>query len=1508
MMEMMWLHREITSSRGSVVPKRGLEGDISISIKLASPETIRSWSYGEVKKTETINYRTLKPERDGLFCERIFGPTKDWECYCGKYKKVRFKGIICDRCGVEVTTSRVRRERMGHIELASPVCHIWFFKGTPSYMSYILDISPKDLEKVIYFEDYVVIDPGPYVSGVKKGELLSEEEAKEVRRRIEEAFKAERISDEEYRVIDPGPMRVVRVAREGRYLWERIEEGKVIGAEEYAAYTKAISDSFSIYPVYRLLEPVGDMEEGTILAEATYNGLRRSYGDKIKAERLWRVGNPGISVAGLMKGQIISDEEKREREDAYPGLFKAGMGAEAIRELLREIDLELLSQELREELKLDISSAQRKKVIKRLRIVEAFRKSGNKPEWMVMEVIPVIPPDLRPLVSLDGGRFASSDLNELYRRLLNRNNRLKKLMEAGAPEIIIRNEKRMLQEAVDALFENGRRGSVVKGAGGRPLKSLSDSLKGKQGRFRQNLLGKRVDYSGRSVIVVDPKLRYDQCGLPRIMAIELFKPFIIRKLEEKGIAHSLRRARRAVDKLDPQIWEVLEEVVKDHPVLLNRAPTLHRLSIQAFQPVLVDGKAIRIHPLVCEGFNADFDGDQMAVHVPLSTEAQLEARILMMPSQNILSPRNGRVIASPSLDMVLGCAYLTKELPDQKGEGKVFSSPEEAIYAYELGEVALHARVKIRVDGKILDTTVGRAIFNTIVPKELGFVNDFVTGDKLEELVTRCHRTLGAKRTAAFLDSLMDMGFEYATKSGISICMDDMVIPPKKKEIIEEARKRIREIDERYKAGELTEAERYTMVVDVWDEVTSLVSNEMFGEIAKLEDPRYPGERRPPRINPISIMNESGARAKKDLLRQLSGMRGLMSRPSGEIIEFPVTSSFREGLSLLEYFISTHGARKGLADTALKTADAGYLTRRLVDVAQDVVVTERDCGTPNGIVVRALYDGDQLVQSLKERIVGRVVLTTIVDPVTDEVIIRANELITEEIAERLEAGWDAIPVRSVLTCEAKHGVCQMCFGADLATGRLVELGTAVGIIAAQSIGEPGTQLTLRTFHVGGAAKVREAESEIRAKNAGIVKYHDAHFVEDRNGRIMILSRNAEVSVLREGGREIERYPVPYGAYVVIGDGERVFAGDVIARWDPYREFIFTEKSGKVLFENIKEGLTMREEVDLGSNRVERVIVEHRDEKLVPYIAIMDTEGNKVAEYPMPTGAHLLVEDGQEVMAGDPLAKMIKEVGKTKDITTGLPRVEELFEARKPKDAATISEISGVVEIGGVEKGMRRIVVRNEEAGQVREYYVPHGRQLKVHHGDRIEAGDPLTAGPLNPHDILRTKGEKELQRYLVDEIQGIYRSEGIDINDKYIEIIIRQMMRKVRIISPGDTEFLEGELVSKEVLEQENERIRKEGGKPALWEPVLLGITKASLGTDSWISAASFQETTRVLAEAAVYGKVDELKGLKENVIVGHLIPAGTGFKGLSKVRVISPEEKELEVPSEELTIKEKEG
>ena len=1327
----------------------------AVRISLASPEMIHKWSFGEVKKPETINYRTFKPEREGLFCAKIFGPTRDYECICGKYKRMKFRGVVCEKCGVEVTQSKVRRERMGHIELASPVAHIWFLRSLPSRIGNLLDMSLKDVERVLYCESYVVVDP--LETPLKEGQLLSEEE---------------------------------------------------------------LQDAMT--------------EHG-------------------------------------------------------PG-FKAKMGGEAIKDLLVKLDLEFLSKKLRVDIKESKSEANIKKLTKRLKVVDAFKGSPNKPEWMILDVIPVIPPDLRPLVPLDGGRFATSDLNDLYRRVINRNNRLKRLKELSAPEIIIRNEKRMLQESVDALFDNGRRGKVFTGPNKRPLRSLSDALKGKQGRFRQNLLGKRVDYSGRSVIVVGPHLRLHQCGIPKKMALELFKPFVYNKLEERGLASTIKHAKKIVEQETDEVWDILAEIVKEHPVLLNRAPTLHRLGIQGFEPVLNEGKAIQLHPLVCTAYNADFDGDQMAVHVPLSLEAQTESRVLMMSTNNILSPANGRPIINPSQDVVLGLYWMTRLRHGAKGSGRVFSSISEVLYAYETGHIDIQAGIKVRVNGKLEETTTGRAILADMVPPEVSFdqTNQLMTKKQVANLIDSCFRVSGNKATVLLADRLMMTGFKYSTVAGISICADDMLVPKSKQQLIDQTNLQVQEIHKQYDEGLITDGERYNKVLDLWTQTSDKVAKELMNEI-EFEEFDVDGEKKKgTSFNNIYVMFHSGARGSAAQIRQLAGMRGLMAKPSGAIMETPITANFREGLSVLQYFISTHGARKGLADTALKTANSGYLTRRLVDVAQDCIVLEQDCNTDEGMTVRPLIEGGEIIQTLGERILGRVSFEDIQDPYSEKIIVHKNEEITEEKVLALdEAGIDVIKIRSVLTCKTNRGVCAMCYGRDLACGNIVNLGEAVGIIAAQSIGEPGTQLTMRTFHLGGTATRAIEQSIYEARREGIIKFEGLITVRNRNGKLVVMNRNGEVIVQDDTGRERDRFRLVYGAVLEVSEGDTVESGELIAEWDPYSVPIVTEVDGFIKYEDITEGSTISEQVDSVTGFSTKVITEGKDTSLKPSVLLVDKKGESIkspnsgnnVRYRLPVGAQLLVAADAEVKAGDIIAKMHRETTKTKDITGGLPRVAELFEARKPKESAIVTEIDGYVSFGKDLKGKQRVTVTPPEGkGEPREYLIPKGKHIAVREGEYVKAGEALMDGSTNPHDILAVLGDQELASYIVNEIQEVYRLQGVPINDKHIEIIVRQMLKRVKVKDPGDTRFLLEEQVEKYEFEVENKKIMEEGGEPAKAEPLLLGITKASLSTESWISAASFQETTKVLTEAAICGAKDDLNGLKENIIMGRLIPAGTGL------------------------------
>jgi DNA-directed RNA polymerase subunit beta' len=1359
----------------------------AIRISISSPEKIRERSFGEVKKPETINYRTFKPERDGLFCAKIFGPTKDYECNCGKYKRMKHRGIVCEKCGVEVIPSKVRRERLGHIDLATPVAHIWFLKSLPSRIGNLLDMTLKDLEKVLYFEAYAVT---------------------------------------------------------------------------------------------------------------------------------------AAKNTGMTLGEVFSEDQYQKAMEEHVGQFEAGMGAAAIRDCLKALDLDALAEQLRAEMVEATSEAKRKKTAKRLKVVEAFKASGNKPEWMILECIPVLPPELRPLVPLDGGRFATSDLNDLYRRVINRNNRLKRLMELQAPEVIVRNEKRMLQEAVDALFDNGRRGRAIAGPNKRPLKSLSDMLKGKSGRFRQNLLGKRVDYSGRSVIVVGPELRLHQCGLPKKMALELFKPFIYNKLEEKGFVTTIKSAKKMVEKERPEVWDVLEEVIKEHPVMLNRAPTLHRLGIQAFEPVLIEGKAIQLHPLVCTAFNADFDGDQMAVHLPLSIESQVEARVLMMSTNNILSPAHGKPIIVPSQDMVLGIYYMTRDKPFALGEGKIFASPDEVRIAFDATEVDLQARIKVRMKNldadertQIIETTTGRIILREILPETVPYtaINKVMTKKELSNLVDICYRLAGNKETVILADKLKEIGFRYSSIAGISICINDMVIPEGKPAIIESASEEVKEIQNQYTEGLITDGERYNKVIDIWAKSTEEIAKEMLDNLSRDTVISPDGkEVKVPSFNAIHMMADSGSRGSAQQIRQLAGMRGLMAKPSGEIIETPITANFREGLTVLQYFISTHGARKGLADTALKTANSGYLTRRLVDVAQDAIITETDCGTLDGLLVSALIEGGEIIEHIGDRILGRVALDDVLDPVTGEVLVPANFDIDETLTKRIEdAGLEKVKIRSVLTCQSKRGICAMCYGRDLARGHLVNLGEAVGVIAAQSIGEPGTQLTMRTFHIGGTASRRAEQTSLEARNEGKVRFININSVSNLEGHHIVMNRNGEVAIVDDTGRERERYGIVYGAKIKVSPDQPVKPGDTLAEWDPYTMPILTEVSGKVKFGDILEGVSMEEQLDEVTGLSRKVIIESRDADKRPRITIKDEAGktvkiseSTVGRYFLPVGANISVAEDSVVSAGDVIAKIPRETTKTKDITGGLPRVAELFEARKPKDYAVIGEIDGVVSFGKDAKGKRKVLI-TPEMGEPKEYLIPKGKHISVHEGDHVKAGEALMDGSSNPHDILRVLGQKELAKYLVDEVQEVYRLQGVKINDKHIETIVRQMLRRVRIKEVGDTNLLIDDQLERYAFEEENEKALNKGGRPALAEPLLLGITKASLSTESFISAASFQETTKVLTQAAIEGKVDNLRGLKENVIMGRLIPAGTGLARYRNLRLAmtEPEKREtdLEEPEESM-------
>jgi len=1343
----------------------------SIRIGLASPEMIRSWSYGEVKKPETINYRTFKPERDGLFCAKIFGPVKDYECLCGKYKRLKHRGVVCEKCGVEVTQSKVRRERMGHIELASPTAHIWFLKSLPSRIGLMLDMTLREIERVLYFEAFVVIEPG---------------------------------------------------------------------------------------------------------------------------------------MTQLQRGQLLTDEMYLESIEAHGDEFDARMGAEAVFELLKSLDLQAEVLKVREEITGTNSETKIKRLTKRLKLLESFIESGNKPEWMVMTVLPVLPPDLRPLVPLDGGRFATSDLNDLYRRVINRNNRLRRLLELNAPDIIVRNEKRMLQEAVDALLDNGRRGRAITGTNKRPLKSLADMIKGKQGRFRQNLLGKRVDYSGRSVIVVGPTLRLHQCGLPKKMALELFKPFIFSKLQLRGEASTIKAAKRMVEREGPEVWDILEEVIREHPVLLNRAPTLHRLGIQAFEPVLIEGKAIQLHPLVCTAFNADFDGDQMAVHVPLSLEAQLEARALMMSSNNILSPANGDPIIVPSQDVVLGLYCMTRERVAARGEGMMFTDVQEVHRAYESRVADIQAKCKVRIteylkaEGggyrpnlRVVTTTVGRALLSDILPKGLSFdlVNRDMTKKAISGVINACYRNVGLKETVVFADQLMYTGFHYATRAGVSIGVDDMVVPQQKARILGTAEREVKEIQEQYASGLVTDGERYNKVVDIWSRTNDQVAKAMMEKLGVEDVTNVKGQVvQQKSFNSIYMMADSGARGSAAQIRQLAGMRGLMAKPDGSIIETPITANFREGLNAMQYFISTHGARKGLADTALKTANSGYLTRRLVDVAQDLVVTEPDCGTTNGLTMNPIVEGGDVVEGLGERVLGRVVAETVMKPSGDAVVIEGGIMIDEKLVKRLEAeGVDLVKVRSPITCQTRYGVCAQCYGRDLARGHRINLGEAVGVIAAQSIGEPGTQLTMRTFHIGGAASRAAAANSVEVKGKGAARLHNLKTVHHEKGHWVAVSRSGELGVIDEFGRERERYKIPYGAVITVTDGDPIVSGQIVATWDPHTHPVVTEVAGFIKFQDFIDGVTVQSQVDEVTGLSSIVVMDPKQRSssgkdLRPVVRLLNGKGKEVTfantdipvVYSLPAGAIVSLEDGAKVSVGDVIARIPQESSKTRDITGGLPRVADLFEARKPKDSAILAEYSGTVSFGKETKGKRRLII-TDESGEKHEELIPKWRNLNVFEGEQVERGEVIADGEPNPHDILRLQGVESLANYLVREIQDVYRLQGVKINDKHIEVIIRQMLRKVEIAHTGDTTLLRGEQLDRARVTDVNDRVTEQGKIPARIEPVLLGITKASLATESFISAASFQETTRVLTEAAVRGLKDDLRGLKENVIVGRLIPAGTG-------------------------------
>ncbi len=1560
--------------------RRGLFPFEKIKLLLASPEEIRSWSNGEVKRPETLNYRTLKPEKDGLFCAKIFGPVKDYECLCGKYRGKRYEGTVCDRCGVEVTLSYERRKRFGHIELAAPVAHIWFLKSTPSKIGTLLNLTSRDVERVIYFESYLVIE-------------YPNEEEEEAFAKLEETIPLNDGTTTKWVKLHI----VTEAEFEEEYSFtidEKYEYG--MGAEiiktvlsqlDLQEYSKKLRELIKPYSIG--FEDLGKNIETQY--KSLYEKIIRTIAEDFRS---FGVNFPNLEEKGLTLEQVI---HRILNEDLYLNVETGEVseedkgdeyltGKEALRTYYENVRekrnipiFERVKEDIRATVLKEVSEQKVRKYLRILKLVEGFIKSGNKPEWMILDVIPVLPPDLRPLVALDGGRFATSDLNDLYRRLINRNNRLKRLIELDAPEIIIRNEKRMLQEAVDALIDNGKRGRVVT-QNGRPLKSLADYLKGKQGRFRQNLLGKRVDYSGRSVIVVGPELQMHQCGLPKIMALELFKPFVYRRLEEKGYATSIRNAKKLVEQRAPEVWECLEEVVKQHPVLLNRAPTLHRPSIQAFEPVLVEGKAIRLHPLVCPPFNADFDGDQMAVHVPLGIEAQLESYILMLSTQNILSPAHGKPLTMPSQDMILGTYYMTQDpIPGRKGEGKIFSSREEVLKALDLGKVDIHAAIKVKLDGKVIETTPGRVLFNSIMPEGVPFVNYTLDKKKLSKLITDLYIQVGNEETVKFLDRVKELGFVRATMAGISIGVEDLQVPKVKKKIIDEALKTTDEIWNQYVNNIITNKERYNKIIDIWSEATNQVSKAMFDEIEKTErienGKNYPGV-----FNPIFMMAISGARGNRDQIRQLAGMRGLMAKHSGEFIETPIISNFREGLSVLEYFISTYGARKGLADTALKTAFAGYLTRRLVDVAQDITITEHDCGTLKGIEIEPIVEGGEEKVPLKDRIFGRVLAEDVKDPYTGEIVARRNEVIDEKLAEKIaRSGVEKVKVRSPLSCEAKRGVCAMCYGWDLSQRKIVSVGEAVGVIAAQSIGEPGTQLTMRTFHIGGAATAQKVQNVLITETAGKVKFYNLKLIKNRAGDFINISREGAIGIVDEEGRVVERHAVPYGAKILVKEDQEVKEGISLAEWDPFNTYIIAEEEGTVELRDIILDVTVREERDALTGKTATVIsfMRPKDAMLhTPRVVVVTKDGRELT-YDLPVNSILNIpsekmklewnvcptcseaEETQvqhryyvvkdlKVKPGDVLARIPKEMAKVRDIVGGLPRVEELFEARKPKNPAIISEINGYVKIyedadevivynamsgetrkysvkrddrilvrhgqfikkgqqitesitsdidGQVRmKGSRgfRVIVYNRETGLEKEYLVPKGKHLLVKDGDEVKAGEPLTDGTPIPQEMLKIKGVEELQKFLLKEVQMVYKLQGVDINDKHFEIIIKQMLRKRRIVDPGDSRFLVNEEVDKEELEEEIQRIKEEGGKLPKAEPVLVGITKASLSTRSWISAASFQETTKVLTEAACEGKIDELYGLKENVIIGNLIPAGTGVDEYSRVDIVEEGQKLL--------------
>ncbi|MDR3112087.1 MAG: DNA-directed RNA polymerase subunit beta' [Elusimicrobiota bacterium] len=1549
----------------------------AVKITVASPEQIKEWSYGEVKKPETINYRTFKPEREGLFCDRIFGPTKDWECHCGKYKYIKHKGVVCDRCGVEVTESKVRRERFGHISLAVPVAHLWFLRKSPSKIGILLNIRISDLEKIIYYNKYVVTETLKCKDGMfailLKGELLKEHEFTLFKYGIMDSVAGEEFKNvidgmvkEEF-FIDSDSVKAKKqlksiVKEQAEISGVSIDEavGKILAnINNGVAYYKVYFKPHSVYyytdmtndevdNVKKIFSEyfdgtdkiVTDIHRGVRIEifgvndAEIYSNIRKSPLALKKYEKyLSRIETAKIDIPFLRyftspnKVVLLEERDIESIQNGFDELLKVDIGASVIRKLLEEINLEEEANKIYSEIKNTKSDAEKAKLVKKIRVVEGFLNSGTRPEWMILSVLPVIPPDLRPLVALDGGRFAASDLNDLYRRVITRNNRLRYIEQLKAPVVMVNNEKRLLQEAVDALIDNASRTRPVTGAGNRALKSLSDTLKGKQGRFRQNLLGKRVDYSGRSVIVVGPNLKFNQCGLPKEMALEIFKPFIIKELiKQENI--TLKVARKMLVRGDVKVWNVLEQVTKSHPVLLNRAPTLHRLGIQAFEPVLVEGKSIQLHPLTCAAFNADFDGDQMAVHLPISLEAQLEAKVLMLSTNNILSPASGKPIAVPSQDIVLGCFYLTKEKIGVPGEGKIFYSVDEVISAYQTKKVDLQARIKVvgitnirdkklkdneqhdiskwknyktESDGEILNyTTVGRVVFNEQLLKDdnggyaMGYQNRSMTKKELVTLVDRCYNEFGQKKTVELLDNIKNIGYKYATIVGVSISIDDMSIPPKKEKMVKDAKAKIKEIEKQARLGLITESERYNKIIDIWTKVTDEVADIMFDEMRKEETESY--KEGSNRFNSVFVMADSGARGSRQQVRQLAGMRGLMAKPQkkftggiGEIIETPIVSNFREGLTVLEYFISTHGGRKGLSDTALKTAEAGYLTRRLIDVAHNVVVREGDCKTVNGVFIGALQSGDEVVEKIDERVIGRVALDNVVDVVRDEIIVQRGEIITYEKACKLvESGIDKIGIRSVLTCESKHGICAKCYGVNPATGKQVEVGEAVGIVAAQSIGEPGTQLTLRTFHIGGAASRVVSRSEIYVENSGTVDYHNLKTVKNKDGESVVLSRNGELIYTESSIYRRQVHQIPYGAVVEVKDGQKIDVkvdaidgikkNVLIAKWDPHSKPIISEFDGVVHFVDIKDGVTLHKEKSKITGQIERIIIEHHSERRIPKIIIKNGE-NAIAEYPLPASTTLVVHSGSVIKTGDVLAKIPQDMAKSRDITGGLPRIAELFEGRKPKNSAVVSEIDGIVHLGDTTaRGSIRVEVENYSTKISKSYLIPPGHHLVVYEGDTVREGETLSDGDINPHDILRVKGPKEVQEYLVNEIQQVYRLQGVIINDKHIEIIVRQMLSSVRIVDSGDGQYINGEIISKDKYKEERKIVKESGGRMPVAHPVLLGVTKASLSSESFISAASFQETTRILTDAAILGQVDMLRGLKENVSIGHLIPAGTGL------------------------------